>query len=1085
MFRSYLRCPLAVVLLVVVCTPAFCLTNLLQNPSLEINADGDGLADGWQGQIHTDQGATGGFAVDATEKHSGAACQRLDHTSDNTGWVRVSQEPIPARPDAVYRVSVWVSSQCPYTVTLYQFRKDKAPYLNVTIGTGKKTNGWVEVSQVVTAPADAESFKLSLITGGKGSAWFDDAEIVMIAEKPYLKAPRVSTAPVIDGRLDDACWQTAPEIGSFMVLGGNGAAAPVGTRARVVFDSQALIVGFTCEEPNLAGLVASPAGESPATWGDDCVEVFLDPAGDGSGYVHLGLGAGGARGQDRVLGRAWYTDWYSLGGGAAAAPKWQGATAKGDKVWTGEMRLPFSELGATPAVGKVWTLQVCRTRRAGGQEENSTWSYVDGDRYARPERFGSLIFSAGPATAPELVRRKVVAESYTPLIVPKPLSAQWEAGVLRLGRSAAIRIAEASQQPEAELLRDDLQRRFGLKLQIRTGVAAPTDLDLAADIDMAVNSAAFGGAEAYRLRVTRQGLRLAAQTPRGRLYGVETIRQMLAADEKGPFLRCALIRDEPALKWRGWHMSSPKAADIPAYRQLVETLALLKYNTIVWEVDGNLKYEKHPNIGPATAPTKAQLAELVAFAKSRHFEVIPQLALFSHFGFILNNPAYQHLAESQQSTKGHQNRFNYCPKHPEIYPLVFDMMEELTEVFQPKYFHLGRDEASFDDIGVCDRCKGTDPWVLWADDTNKLDAWVKQHGMRSVIWGDQFLPQHNGDKPYFTARATDMVSKDILIFDWHYSPNHKYDETIGYFKQHGFEVVGCPWYEPLNVYDFASAAKRNGILGYCGTTWSGPVKAPRPHLPAAFVIGGENAWATDRTPLSAFPYAPVAEFNHLWAMSDPAARTEPAARREPQGFRLLDLSGHCNVRLTDSERRDGWMGMGPQQDLRSLPTGVLWVGGVPFRILGPDQNGGRGCVMLADETSPKGLYPETAFEIPVGLKTPTLYFLQTCSVPPVRARDLYATTNPKLLGTVTVNYADGSQERVPLNYLADIEDWNGQRGPARAVGVWQGKTANGTLISLGAVPWQNPHPETAIRSVDYGSALATARPVLIGLTAAE
>ena len=1067
-----MRTPWLIAALLILCAPAWCLTNRLDNPSFEADADNDGVGDGWQPEIHTAEGAQGGFRLDTAVKHSGAAAQRLDHTSNNSAWVRASQEPLAASPDAVYRASVWVNSQAAYTVTLYQFRKDKAPYVSETIGRGEKTNGWVEVSKVFTAPKDADYFKLSLIVTGQGSVWFDDASLVLIAERPYLKAPRAGRAPVIDGRLDDEAWKSAPEIGGFMVLGGGGEAAPVQTSAKIIFDDQALTVGFRCEEPSPAGLVASPAGEDPGVWGDDCVEVFLDTNNDRTGYLHLGLGAGGARGQDSVLGNTWYTDWYSLGGGKAAAPKWQGATSRGDKVWTGEMRLPFKQLGAAPAVGKVWGLQVCRTRRAGGQEENSTWSYTDGDRYAKPARFGTLVFSAGPATPPQAVRREIVAASYTPQIVPRPVATEWRPGAFRVVPGTGIHIAEPGQQPEADLLRGDLKTRFGLDLPVRVGgQAGPGDIELAAD------GSGLSGDEAYRLYVGGATVSLAAKGARGRLYGVETLRQMLAADDRGPFVRCALIRDEPALKWRGWHMSSPRAADIPACRQLVETLALLKYNTIVWEVDGDLQYEKHPDIAPAGAPTKAQLRELVDFAKTRRFEVIPQLATFAHFGYVLQRPAYRQLAESQKSTKGFESLFNYCPSNPDVYPLVFDLMSDLVDVFQPRYFHIGHDEASFDDIGVCERCKGTDPWVLWAQDVNKLDAWIKQHGMRTALWGDQFLPQHNGDKPFFTARATDLIAKDILIFDWHYSPSHKYDETIGYFKEHGFEVIGCPWYEQLNVYDFASAAKRNGILGYCGTTWAGTVGTMRaaPHIPAAWVIGGENTWATDRTPLAAFPYKPVAEYNRLATLATPGL---------PRDFRLLDIAGHCNEKLIDTERKGGWMGLGPQYDLRGLPAGTLWVGGVPFRILAPTSNDGRGCVMLADETTPKGLYPETAFEIPVGVRTPALYFLQTCSVPTVRARDFYSAQNPKLLGSFVVNYADGQQVRVPLTYLANIHDWNGQRGPAQAVGVWEGRTAAGALISLGAVSWPNPRPEEAIRSLDFTSAMSSARPVLIALTAA-
>jgi beta-galactosidase len=168
-----------------------------------------------------------------------------------------------------------------------------------------------------------------------------------------------------------------------------------------------------------------------------------------------------------------------------------------------------------------------------------------------------------------------------------------------------------------------------------------------------------------------------------------------------------------------------------------------------------------------------------------------------------------------------------------------------------------------------------------------------------------------------------------------------------------------------------------------------------------------------------------------------------------------------------------------------LPGGLIRVGDLPFRLTDAAANGGRGCLMLADQTTPKDQYPEAVYEIPVGLKTSALYFLQTASVPAGRERDLYAKTNPSLLGDYVVNYADGRHLRLPLIYMANLDDWNSQRGPAQALGLWQGHTAGGALITLGAVEWRNPRPEVEIKSLDFTSALSTARPVLLAITAAS
>lgn len=1054
--------------------PAWCHTNLLPNASFETDLDADGVADSWRSQVHTHEGAQGAFAVDTQMTHTGAASQRVENHNNSGAMVRSSYEPIPASPNTTYRVSLWVLSQGVYAVTLYEFQSGGLPYLTTSVVTGKATDGWVHHTKTVTTGDHATHFKLSLGTRGRGTVWYDDVSLVRISERPVLKAPESPAAPVIDGVPDEQAWDSAALAANFMILGAEGELAPVQTRARMLHDQQALYVAFECDEPSTATLLRGASGPNQGVWAQDVVEVFLDLDGDRQGYLHLGISAGGGWWQDRRLGGRWYADWFSWSDGSAPTPAWSAAASVGEGRWTAELALPFEGVGGMPRPGKTWGLQFCRTRRAGGGEDHSTWSYTEGTRFAVPQRFGTLVFRAHPSQAPRVVSRSVTAETYQPIVVPSPAQMQLLEGALRIGPRPVIRIESQDQRSEALWLAEDLTSRFGLEPVISLDTHAEgTVLDLGAP--MLEQDPEHP--EAYRLDITADSVRLAARTPRGRLYGIATLRQMLAEDDAGVFLRCATVIDEPAMEWRAWHMVAPSAPELPEYRRLVDTLALLKYSTIVWEVNDRLRYESHPEIASDTAPDKDQLAELVRYAKSRHFEVIPQLATFAHFGYALTKEPYKSLAESPETTLGRRSLFNYCPSNPATYDLVFDLMAEVTEVFQPRYFHIGHDEASFDDIGVCPRCKDAEPWVLWAEDIRKLDAWVKERGMRTILWGDQFLPDHNGDAPFFTARATDLIPKDILVFDWHYSPNHHYDDTIAYFKDHGFQVVGCPWYEPVNVYRFASAAKRNGILGFCGTTWAGVSSTLQrmPHLPAAWVVGAENSWSPDAPAIDALGYDPVPVFNRLH---------NPAASRLPLSFRLIDLSGHFNEAIVDTQRREGWMGEGPRYDLRSLPTGTLWAGGIPFQVSEEACLCRPACVMLASRTSPADAYPQAVYEIPVGLTTPALYFLHTCQVPPGRNRQLYATENPGTIGRYVIHYEDGQQVEIPLVYQANIHDWNGQRGPAQALGLWSGATAGGALISLPAVQWVNPRPEAPVRSIDFISVLGDVRPVLLAVTAA-
>jgi len=265
-------------------------------------------------------------------------------------------------------------------------------------------------------------------------------------------------------------------------------------------------------------------------------------------------------------------------------------------------------------------------------------------------------------------------------------------------------------------------------------------------------------------------------------------------------------------------------------------------------------------------------------------------------------------------------------------------------------------------------------------------------------------------------------------------------------------------------------------LGFCGSTWSGVsgTRMNMPHMPAAWVTGAENTWSTNAPDIADFPYQPVVQFNRLWRMDDPDL---------PSRFRLIDLSAYCNETTVDTRRRTGWMAEGPAQDLRELPAGVTWVGDVPFGIVEGASQGQRACLFLADETTPAGLYPMTVHDIPIDVTTPRLYFLHTCSVPPGRERQLYARGNPRVIGSYRVHYADGEQVSVPLRYQANIHDWNSQRGPAQALGLWQGRTRGGALATLGAIEWVNPRPAVAIQSIDFCSTGGPVKPVLMAISA--
>jgi len=914
------------------------------------------------------------------------------------------------------------------------------------------------------------------------------AERGPLPDLPRLVVTRAVAPPKIDGKLDDVAWQRAGtrEAGratGFTVLGGGGQAAPVATTVLAAFDDEALYFAFHCVEPDLASLRRAANGDGAAVWGDDHVEVFLSPN-PVQGYLHLSVSAGGCKAAESAASERWNITWHGAPKAQLQAPSWQAAASVGVQEWKAEARIPLAGFAAGIHPGAQWRANFCRVRFAAGATENSAWSYVPGKLFADPQRFGMLLFVSSTSSRP--VRRAPTWVPEPPVIVPQPVSLSWGEGAFRPDAKTRIVIGAESHRIGARMLAGDLAGRFGLKAPVLVSQRTP-------DGDAIVISAPGGGRglaeaanrgasdrapESYSLRVTPRLITIAGADDRGAFYGVQTLRQMLQADGAGrPLARTCEIEDHPSMAWRGWHMSSPAAADLGFYREVVDLLALLKYNTIVWEVDAELRYPSHPDIAAPDAPSAAQLAALVAYAKERHFEVIPQLATFSHFDYVLTRPEYKHLAESEKTTRGFQSLFNYCPSNPETYALVFDLMDDLIAAFKPRFFHIGHDEASFDDIGVCARCKGTDPWVLWQQDINKLHAHLAEKGVRTMMWGDQFLDGHNGGAPNYTVRATDMVPKDIIICDWHYNANHDYAATLQYFAQHGFKTLGCPWFDLDNVYDLAGGVAREHALGFLGTTWSGVRDdvTRLPHIPAAWVVGAENAWSSDKPKLDAITYAPIAVFNQLWRRSD---------QRPARQFELVDIAAYGNQSIRDSQQRDGWMGEGPSADLRALPAGAQWVGDYPVLVLPHATASAASCVMVSDKSEDGARYPHAVRGMTLGRRASALIFLHACAVPPRRNRELYDPQgiNPGEIGHYVVHYADGKEQVIPLVYQGTIADFNSQLGFVQAQGLWRGRTAGGALATVGVLRWENPRPQVAIVLLDLISADAAVRPALLAVT---
>ena len=204
----------------------------------------------------------------------------------------------------------------------------------------------------------------------------------------------------------------------------------------------------------------------------------------------------------------------------------------------------------------------------------------------------------------------------------------------------------------------------------------------------------------------------------------------------------------------------------PYLMRELKTLADLGYDTIVWEVENNVRWETCPECVSPDAFTKEEFKDILAYSRSLGLEPIPLLQTIGHCEYVLKNDRYKPLAEIPDRID------QYCPRNPDVVPFLRKWIDEYLEVFgEVKYFHLGADEAYT--LGECPRCRAYAAEhslsELYIDHMNAMSIPLIEKGIRPVIWGDMLL--HHPE-------ALDRLSRKVVIFDW------LYDRYTGFGEVH-------------------------------------------------------------------------------------------------------------------------------------------------------------------------------------------------------------------------------------------------------------------------------------------------------------
>lgn len=216
--------------------------------------------------------------------------------------------------------------------------------------------------------------------------------------RPVYRCPKITKAPVIDGKLDDEAWKIAPAVR--LSLADTGKPATKRTIARMCWDDENLYISFDCDDEDLWNDYKE---RDDPVYNEEVVEAFLSPECDLKHYYEINVSPRNvvfdASIFDPINGcpqPPTSTGWDCVGlRTAVVADGTLDCRTDKDKGYIAELAIPFAGLGRkTPKPGERWRGNLYRIDLSPKPAEFQSWSptLVKPVAFHVPDRFGTIFF---------------------------------------------------------------------------------------------------------------------------------------------------------------------------------------------------------------------------------------------------------------------------------------------------------------------------------------------------------------------------------------------------------------------------------------------------------------------------------------------------------------------------------------------------------------------------------------------------------------------------------------------------------------------------------------------------------------------
>ncbi|HLA94154.1 MAG TPA: family 20 glycosylhydrolase, partial [Pyrinomonadaceae bacterium] len=459
-----------------------------------------------------------------------------------------------------------------------------------------------------------------------------------------------------------------------------------------------------------------------------------------------------------------------------------------------------------------------------------------------------------------------LAQSDKVNIIPKPRSVSFEIGNFSLRKDTWIVVMDEGSTVSAGILNEYLLKKYGFKLRIVNKLEKRNAIVF---YPVAVD---HSGGEINEIKREKYSLHIAPDrvsiggTWRGQYYALQSLLQILPVEfDKEATLPALTIVDAPRFPYRGMHLDVVRHFQpVEFVKKFIDQMSQYKFNTFHWHLTDDQgwrieikKYPKLTVIGskrPETVKernltpyigdgiphggfyTQEQIKEVVAYAKTRHITVVPEIELPGHASAALAAyPQFGCKADYQYKVQTTWGIFKevYCPTDA-TFKFLEDVLDETIALFPDSpYIHIGGDEVLKDhwkespfvqDLMRRENLK--DEHEVQSYFVRRIEKYINAKGKKIIGW-DEIL--EGGLAPNATVMSWRGMKGGIE------AARSKHDvimtPTDYVYLDYG---QGDPAYEPLNIGSYVPLEKVYSFE---------PIPPELTADEAKYIIGGQaNIW---------------------------------------------------------------------------------------------------------------------------------------------------------------------------------------------------------------------------------------------------